>query len=54
MCDAAMIAEYGLVGAFDTVAMLFGEEVAIIHTPNETECDDSVGDINHIHMLILN
>lgn len=46
MCDAAMVLEYGLVGAFDTVAMLCGEEVAIVHTECiETENDSSAGDI---------
>ena len=43
-----MLVEYGLVGAFDTVAMLYGEEVAIINNPyeeTEPEYDDSVGEI---------
>ena len=39
MCDAAMILEYGLVGAFDTVAMLYGEEVAI-HYPYGVESEN--------------
>lgn len=54
MCDAGMIVEYGLVGAFDTVAMLCGEEVAIINNPyeeTEPEYDESVGD--HIYISLL-
>jgi hypothetical protein len=30
MCDAAMIREYGLLGAFDTVINMLGERVAIV------------------------
>ena len=46
-----MVLEYGLVGAFDTVAMLCGEEVAIIDTSRfetEPENDSNAGDIQHI------
>ncbi len=30
MCDSAMMLEYGLIGSFDTVAMMSGERIAII------------------------
>ena len=30
MCDGSMLVEYGLVGAFDTVSMMWGEETAIL------------------------
>jgi acyl-coenzyme A synthetase/AMP-(fatty) acid ligase len=33
MCDASMLLEYGLLGAFDTVALLRGECSALINGP---------------------
>lgn len=44
MCDAAMIFEYGLVGAFDTVASMRGEDVAIV-TPTASTSDDAASDV---------
>jgi acyl-CoA synthetase (AMP-forming)/AMP-acid ligase II len=46
MCDSEMLWEYGLVGAFDTVAMMRGEEVAIVtgiaehHSSSAADDDD--------------
>ncbi len=31
MCDADMLREYGLLGAFDTVANMLGERVAVVY-----------------------